>query len=166
MIVGDATKNRFIAAFVDNLLACGFMFAIVALIPEEFPILKGVFIVAAYLGYFVLLEGLWSKTIGKYFQGLIVRRLDGNPAGLREAIIRSLLRIVEVNPLLFGGIPAGLFVISTARKQRLGDIFAATVVISDKLTWTPEETETVAPVRSRWSDRIVEEPEILDEDQE
>jgi uncharacterized RDD family membrane protein YckC len=46
------------------------------------------------------------------------------------------LRIIEVNPLLFGGIPAGIAVILSRRKQRIGDLLAGTVVVSDKLKWT------------------------------
>jgi uncharacterized RDD family membrane protein YckC len=78
--------------------------------------------------------------LGKYFQGLIVRKLDGGRCDWRAALIRGGLRIIEVNPLLLGGLPAGLFVISTDRKQRLGDMLAGTVVVSDKLKW---EVDTV-----------------------
>lgn len=91
-----------------------------------------------YLGYFVVLEGLWSRTIGKYLQGLVVRKLDGSPAGWKAAIIRSVLRIIEINPVFFGGIPAGLILIASERKQRLGDMLAGTVVVSDKLRWNPD----------------------------
>jgi uncharacterized RDD family membrane protein YckC len=51
------------------------------------------------------------------------------------------LRIIEVNPLLLGGIPAGIVVISTSRKQRIGDLLAGTIVVSDKLKWAGDATQ-------------------------
>ena len=131
-LVGDASKERFIAAFIDNLIAVGCMFAVALLVPERFPVFKIVVYFLIYLAYFIVLEGLWSRTLGKYFQGLIVLHLDGRPCGWKAALIRGVLRIIEVNPLLFGGIPAGLAVISSERKQRVGDMLAETVVVSDK----------------------------------
>ena len=134
-IVGDASKARLIAAMIDNLTAAGFMLFFVALVPEGFPIIKGIFIVVFYLGYFVVFEATWSRTPGKYFQALIVRKLDGSHCDWTAAFLRGVTRIVEVNPLLFGGLPAGLVITSTERKQRIGDLLAETVVVSDKLSW-------------------------------
>ena len=144
IIVGDATKARFLAAIIDNLIAIALMLSVVMLIPESFPTIKGILIVLMYLGYFVVLESLWSRTLGKYFQGLVVRKLDGGPSNWKTALIRGTLRILEVNPLLFGGIPAGLVVISSERKQRIGDMLAGTVVVSDKLTWDADEVQPSA----------------------
>ena len=134
-VVGDASKARLIAVFIDHLIAFALMLFIVALVPEDFPVIKGVFFFLIYLAYFVVLEALWSRTLGKYFQGLIVRKLDGSRCNWKAALIRGSLRVVEVNPLLLGGIPAGIAVISSERKQRIGDLLAETVVVSDKLKW-------------------------------
>ena len=143
-IVGDATKARFLAAIIDNLIAIALMLSVVMFIPERFPAIKGILILVMYLGYFVVLESLWSRTLGKYFQGLVVRKLDGGPSNWKTALIRGTLRLIEVNPLLFGGIPAGLVVISSERKQRIGDMLADTVVVSDKLTWDTDEAQPSA----------------------
>ncbi|MCP3963087.1 MAG: hypothetical protein GY719_35050 [bacterium] len=43
--------------------------------------------------------------------------------------MRTLLRVFEVNPLLFGSLPAGLLVAFTKKHQRLGDSLAGTVVV-------------------------------------
>jgi hypothetical protein len=59
--VGDASKARFIAAFIDNLVALAFMLCMVALVPENLPVLKGVLIVVGYLGYFFICEGIWAR---------------------------------------------------------------------------------------------------------
>jgi uncharacterized RDD family membrane protein YckC len=62
-------------------------------------------------------------------------------------LIRSGLRIFEVNPLLLGGLPAGLVIIASQRKQRIGDLLAGTVVVSNKLLWdsTSLEPDATAP---------------------
>ncbi|HEX5885735.1 MAG TPA: RDD family protein [Pyrinomonadaceae bacterium] len=134
-VIGDASKARLIALFIDHLIALAIMFVAVALVPENFPVVKAVFFFLFYLGYFVVLEALWSRTLGKFFQGLIVRKLDGTRCDLKAALIRSALRIIEVNPILFGGLPAGLVIIASQRKQRIGDLLAGTVVVSDRLEW-------------------------------
>lgn len=144
VIIGDASKSRLIAVFLDHFIALAVMFVVVALVPERLPVMKAAFFFLVYLAYFVVLEALWSRTLGKYFQGLVVRKLDGGRCGWRAALIRGGLRVVEVNPLLLGGLPAGLFIISTNRKQRLGDILAGTVVVSDKLKWEVEAAPQAA----------------------
>jgi uncharacterized RDD family membrane protein YckC len=88
-----------------------------------------------------VLEALWSRTLGKYFQGLIVRRVNGNPCDWRASFIRNGLRLVEVNPLLFGGLPAGIAILSSDRRQRIGDMLAHTVVVSVNMKWENEESD-------------------------
>lgn len=138
-IKGDATKARFIATAIDHIIAFGMMLVVVRSVPETWPVLRGISVIAGYLGYFFILEGMWGRTLGKYFQGLIVRRLDGSSAGWSAALIRTLLRVVEVNPILFGAIPAGLVLISSKRRQRIGDMLAGTVVVSEKLKWPSDD---------------------------
>lgn len=140
-VIGDASKARLIALFIDHILAFGFMLLVVGLIPETLPELKAFFFFVAYLAYFIVLEALWSRTVGKFFQGLVVRKLDGSPCGWKSALIRGGLRIVEVNPLLLGGLPAGLVIISNKRKQRIGDVLAGTVVVPNNLAWESNESD-------------------------
>src|ERR1044072_2415705 len=134
-IIGDTSKARLIAVFIDHLLACALMLLAVALVPESFPAVKAVLFFLVYLAYFVVLEALWSRTFGKFFQGLIVRKMDGRPCDWKAALVRSALRIIEVNPLLFGGLPAGLVIIASERKQRIGDLLAGTLVVSNGAQW-------------------------------
>src|SRR4051794_25348796 len=99
-VVGDASKARFIAAIIDNILALAVMLIAVTLIPESLTTLRAIFVVAGYLGYFFILEGAFGRTLGKYLQGLIVKKLDGSSGGWNVALKRTLLRIIEVNPAL------------------------------------------------------------------
>jgi uncharacterized RDD family membrane protein YckC len=131
-LIGDSSKNRMLACALDNLIAV-VLSLIAAGIVNSFG---GVAVVAGwvstYLAYFFLFETLWSRTPGKHFFGLRVCQSDGSSCTLRSALLRTLLRIIEVNPLLFGAIPAGIMLLVTKRKQRLGDILAGTVVIANK----------------------------------
>lgn len=126
---GNATKERIYALVLDNLIAIVLAFAALVVTPVSNPYVKIAVIVLVYLGYFLVTEGFWAQTIGKKLFGLRVVRLNGEPGGFREAWIRTLLRLLEVNPFLFGYLPAGLTVIATERNQRLGDLAAGTLVI-------------------------------------
>jgi uncharacterized RDD family membrane protein YckC len=107
-------------------------FLAVAALKTDNPYLGGGTLCLTYLGYFFLSEALWSRTPGKYLQGLVVVDAGGRRCGWSAALIRTLLRVVEANPLLFGGIPAGLAILASKRNQRLGDLAAGTLVVSAK----------------------------------
>ena len=134
-MVGDTSKARLIAVFIDHLIAFALTLLVVAFVPEGIPTLKAVLFFLTYLAYFFLMEALCCRTLGKLFQGLVVRKLDGSRCDWKAALIRSVLRIVEVNPLLLGGLPAGLVIIASERKQRIGDLLAGTLVVSTATQW-------------------------------
>jgi uncharacterized RDD family membrane protein YckC len=128
-LTGDATKARLFAAGVDNLFA---MF-LALLIGSRLPGLpdgdRVSVAVTAYLAYFFLQEGIWSNTVGKRMFGLTIRRLEGTPCGWGSALVRTLTRILEANPVLFGGLPAALLGAFSKRHQRLGDWLSGCVVV-------------------------------------
>jgi len=144
IIIGDASKARLMALFIDHLVVFALMMLAVAFVPESLPLMKAVFLMVFYLAYFIVLEALWSRTPGKFVEGLVVRNLDGSRCGWTAALIRGSLRIVEINPFFLGGLPAGLVIIASERKQRLGDLLAGTVVVSDKVSWESSSTEPVS----------------------
>ncbi|MDQ3689287.1 MAG: RDD family protein, partial [Chloroflexota bacterium] len=81
-------------------------------------------------GYFPLFEWLrGGQTPGKVRQGIRVVRTSGEPAGFAPVMVRNLLRIVEVYALPFIAL-ISMFV--TVRGQRLGDLAAGTMVVSDR----------------------------------
>lgn len=79
--------------------------------------------------YFPISEGLWGRSAGKLMFGTIVVDDKGRPPGLSKAAIRTLARLVEVNPFLLGGLPAGLVSMNTKTHQRIGDLWAGTYVV-------------------------------------
>ena len=83
----------------------------------------------AAIAYFPVSEGLWGRTVGKLVTGLVVVDSKGNRPGLLRATGRTVTRMIEVNPFLLGGLPAGLIVFASKRRQRLGDMLAGTYVI-------------------------------------
>ena len=78
----------------------------------------------------VLFEGARNATPGKLALGLRVVKYDGSPCGWVAALKRGILRPVDalpvVIPYLVGLAAAGL----SARRQRLGDMFAGTLVVT------------------------------------
>ena len=48
-MVGDSSKARLIAVFIDHLIAFALTMLVVAFVPESLPILKAVFVFLTYL---------------------------------------------------------------------------------------------------------------------
>lgn len=84
---------------------------------------------ATMLLYFVVLEGRWGVTLGKLATKIRVVDLQGRAPGYGRAVVRMLLRLIEVNPLLAGGVPAGVIASCSKTKRRLGDMLAGTYVL-------------------------------------
>lgn len=97
-----------------------------------------------FAGYFILFEWLWDgQTPGKRLLKLRVIREDGRPITLWEAIARNLLRICDAIPGFFLPVySVGLIIIFlNKRDQRVGDIFAGTVVIRESVDDAPTFAE-------------------------
>jgi len=129
-LVGDGSKARIIAFIIDNLIASLLSVLTVGAIGSANPIISGSILCLTYLLYFFVFETSWSRTPEKFFQGLVVRNIDGGRSNTKQILIRTIARIIEANPILLGGIPAGIAIFSSTEKQRIGDILAGTVVVS------------------------------------
>ncbi len=79
-------------------------------------------------GYFVLCEWLFGATVGKWILGMRVVKLNGQPCSLIAALVRGIVRWIEVFLL---SLPAYLSMRRNPElQQRLGDRAARTVVVS------------------------------------
>ena len=92
---------------------------------------QGMYLIAAFLlfwAYPIAFEALWrGQTPGKRVLGLRVVAGDGAPVGWLPAIVRNLLRSVDMLPF---GYAVGLVACLCDRdSRRLGDLVADTVVI-------------------------------------
>src|SRR3954454_22217255 len=131
IIYGSKSGPRYLAAHIDYMLAAIFFFVAAMSLADDrpFQILPAIAGVGAYLGYFFVSESFWGGSPGKLLLGLRVRKLTGERCSIRQIGIRTLLRLIEVNPLLLGGLPACVFIVCTGRRQRVGDLLAGTVVV-------------------------------------
>ncbi|MEW6336463.1 MAG: RDD family protein [Acidobacteriota bacterium] len=77
--------------------------------------------------YFVVFEAFVGGTPGKLVLRLRVVGADGSPVGLRRAIVRNLLRVVDSLPAL--GILGAVLIASSNERTRIGDRVAGTRVI-------------------------------------
>ncbi len=77
--------------------------------------------------YFVLLESYRGQTLGKMAVGIkVVGETTGTPPGLAAATVRTALRLIDG---LASYVVAFIAVLATAKRQRLGDLAAHTVVV-------------------------------------
>lgn len=90
-----------------------------------------IFTVLAMVGYPVIVEtATRGRSLGKIAMGLRVVSDDGGPERFRQALFRALAGFVEIW-MLAGG-PAVICSMASAKGKRLGDVFAGTMVISER----------------------------------
>ncbi|MEU8120992.1 RDD family protein [Spirillospora sp. NPDC049024] len=89
-------------------------------------------VVAVLVGYPCLFETLTrGRTPGKMALGLRVVGDDGGPVRFRQALVRALAGFVEF--WMFYGSPALITSFCNRRGKRLGDLFAGTIVIQERV---------------------------------
>jgi uncharacterized RDD family membrane protein YckC len=137
------------ARFPSRLLALGIDMAIQVILLVVLFVIVGVATAggldlasAAAIGLIVLVAVivgcplLWETLTrgaspGKYALGLRVVGDDGGPERFRQALVRGLAAVVEIWLLL--GFPALISSLLSDRGKRLGDIFAGTFVVQQRL---------------------------------
>jgi uncharacterized RDD family membrane protein YckC len=83
--------------------------------------------------YFVLIEGIVGRTVGKMLAGAYVLRFDGERIGLGRSLVRNLFKMPGL-----GMSPFTLYcIVSNKNHQRLGDGWAGTIVVQD----TPKQVQ-------------------------
>jgi uncharacterized RDD family membrane protein YckC len=80
-------------------------------------------------GYYIIFETVWQgQTPGKRFAQIRVVQDNGRPIGLKEAGLRSILKVID-----FVVLYTGVFLIAFTRSEkRLGDMVAGTLVVQDQ----------------------------------
>ncbi|MGA5318799.1 RDD family protein [Streptomyces pseudogriseolus] len=80
----------------------------------------------------ILVETLThGRSLGKLACGLRVVRDDGGPIRFRHALVRGLLGVIEI--LMTFGVVACVASLVSARGRRLGDVFAGTLVVRERV---------------------------------
>ncbi|RTE11186.1 RDD family protein [Paenibacillus whitsoniae] len=118
--------------------------------------------IAVIFSYIFIMEGLLGWTIGKLLLGIRVVDEEGKVPGLLKSFIRTLLKIVEANPMLLGGGLAGIVSLVSKKRQRLGDMLAKTYVVKreDVPKITPPEKSVEAEPSFVGVVRSINEPEL------
>jgi uncharacterized RDD family membrane protein YckC len=90
-----------------------------------------IFTVLAFVGYPIAFEtATRGRSLGKMALGLRVVSDDGGPERFRQALFRALAGVIEI--WTFAGGPAVICSLLSPNGKRIGDIFAGTVVISER----------------------------------
>jgi uncharacterized RDD family membrane protein YckC len=152
--------NRFIACAIDHaiqmitLIVMGITFALISdaadlgnRVTSAPKWVQALLIVLAFVlmsGYFAVFEWIWNgQTPGKRRLKLRVIREDGRPINFFEAMVRNLLRELDIMPFPFYSI--GLIsVFATEKDQRVGDLVAGTVVVREREAEAPSFAEVFA----------------------
>lgn len=95
-------------------------------------------------GYFLVFELIWNgQTPGKRLAGIRVLTTRGEPVTLVHALVRNLLRLVDMLPASYTiGV---ISILVTRRCQRLGDIAAGTVVVRERHAELPRMLPPLDP---------------------
>lgn len=132
------TGRRVVATLVDGLLfglAYGALAvtagAVVRTGPfswrADLPVAATVAYVVFVFGYYVIMEGFLGQTVGKLVCGIrVVDEASGEVPGPRKATVRTVLRLVDG---LVDYLVAYVVVLRSARRRRLGDMAAGTLVV-------------------------------------
>jgi uncharacterized RDD family membrane protein YckC len=113
-------------------------------------------IVTIIVGYPATFETLTrGRSPGKMALGLRVVSDDGGPERFRQALVRALASVIEI--WAFTGAPALISSLLSARGKRLGDLFAGTFVIQERLprrTALPAALAVVPEPLAGWAQHL------------
>ena len=132
------TGRRVVATIIDSLVL-GAFFGLTASTfgtststgPGTWSVSMGtgatLFYLVVAIAYFILMEGYLGRTLGKMVAGIrIVDARRGGLPGPGKATIRTVLRVVDG---LLGYLVAFIVVLVSAKRQRIGDMAAGTLVV-------------------------------------
>ena len=90
-----------------------------------------IFTALVIIGYPLVFEtATRGRSVGKIVMGLRVVSDDGGPERLRQVVFRALASLVEI--WMLAGSPAIICSMLSAKAKRIGDVFAGTVVVSER----------------------------------
>ncbi|TPG24015.1 RDD family protein [Mycolicibacterium hodleri] len=148
MVTGDAVvldasiaqlPVRAVAALIDlTVILIGYVIGVVlwALTLSNFDdafsaAVLIIFTVLSIVGYPIVFETTTrGRSLGKMALGLRVVSDDGGPERFRQALFRALSGFIEI--WMFAGGPAVICSMLSAKGKRIGDVFAGTMVISER----------------------------------
>ena len=146
--------SRLTAALIDLAILVSGAFVIMLIVAvialrgagdSTITTVSAIVLFALLFGYPILFETFMrGRTPGKAALRLRAVTIDGAPITLREATLRAMGGVVD-RLLPPGGITGVLFVLTTPRHQRVGDLIAGTIVIRDPRQYVPAPALWVSP---------------------
>jgi uncharacterized RDD family membrane protein YckC len=119
------------AARVDNLIVYGGYLLVCLLLHWHLANLTNLLWLAVAGGaYHFAFEARGGQTIGKRRYGIRVVAADGGPASPRAVAIRSVVRVADSLPVCYLLGLISMVRTGPARRQRIGDIAAGTIVVA------------------------------------
>ncbi|WP_175410169.1 RDD family protein [Streptomyces sp. TRM64462] len=149
VVTGDAVvlglrparlPSRALAVFIDLLIvwtaylviSIGLAFATASLDDAAMMAVSITTFLLVLVGGPIAVETLsHGRSVGKLVCGLRVVRDDGGPIRFRHALVRGLIGMVEI--LMTFGVIACIASLVSARGRRVGDVFAGTLVVRERV---------------------------------
>jgi uncharacterized RDD family membrane protein YckC len=126
-----AVRWRIAAAFIDNLIVYLAYVALCAALHWRVANLDHLFVLLlAGVAYHFVFEARDGQTPGKRRYGIRVVSLQGGPATPGAVAIRSALRIFDQLPVWYVSGLVSMVRTGPARRQRIGDVAAGTMVVA------------------------------------
>ncbi|AXK33883.1 RDD family protein [Streptomyces armeniacus] len=160
LVTGDAVvlglrparlPSRALAVFIDLVLAWTAYIVLSLVLLTATASLDAAALAAVQVALFLLvLVGVpiavetlsHGRSLGKLACGLRVVQDDGGPIRFRHALVRGAIGVVEIQ--LFVGVIACVASLVSARGRRLGDVFAGTLVVRERVP-TPRAVRVPPP---------------------
>ncbi len=136
--------ERILAYLIDGLLMGFYIFMVILLfsgvdLADDYVMIVGLTIGLPLFLYHLLWETLWNgRSPGKAAMNLRVVKLDGSKPAFSNYLLRWLLRIIDITAT--SGALAVVTILLNGKGQRIGDLAAATTVITEKQTVTFSQT--------------------------
>lgn len=131
-----AIGDRMLAVILDRVVVLSLLAIPAALLaqrwsstPSRTALIAGIAVLLAVLAYHIVLEAVFHATLGKGLLGLQVRNGSGDRPWMTSTV-RNVSRLVDA---FFFYAVAFLVAGFTRRRQRLGDLFAGTTVVEQRI---------------------------------
>jgi CAAX protease family protein len=143
-------RRRLLAAFLDAVVLLVVTSVLASFAGDSNSPWAGIYYFALgtlFFNYFGFCEWRWGQTIGKNAVGIEVQADEGGRPGWSRSTIRNIFLLVDI-PLMLLGVGV-LFWWRSAKKKRIGDRIARTVVVRKGKQAAPSKAESaVKPATS------------------
>lgn len=127
-----SASGRVLSSLIDIVIAGTLTFGYILILSPEYPEISKwmlIFTPLVPLLYFLFSETLTHTSPGKWIFGYTICHEDGAPVSLSGSIVRTLVRIFDMNPV-------GLATVwISPKRQRFGDLAADTLITKQPRRW-------------------------------